>query len=182
MCRHRIFQAAPTHKVFCGPKICRFPKIEEDLVELVHQRHSQFLTVNVEPIQIKAQELVPEAGLPNDRFKAIRSWVHVHRYRRPYFIRATVNGHDAWKNARIVFSKTWTTVIYLTWKASATSLAVAVTRGDDALGAPAESESDSSEVDSEDDSTPATASGWARKPFKVPETQFKGGSPRRLTS
>lgn len=77
MCRHRIFQAAPTHKVFCGPKICRFPKIEEDLVELVHQRHSQFLTVNVEPIQIKAQELVPEAGLPHDRFKAICSWVHV---------------------------------------------------------------------------------------------------------
>ncbi|KAH8038342.1 hypothetical protein HPB51_001125 [Rhipicephalus microplus] len=70
--------AAPTHKVFCGPKICRFPKIEEDLVELVHQRHSQFLTVNVEPIQIKAQELVLEAGLPNDRFKAIRSWVHQH--------------------------------------------------------------------------------------------------------
>ncbi|KAL3170494.1 hypothetical protein MRX96_014563 [Rhipicephalus microplus] len=47
---------------------------------------------------------------------------------------------------------------------------------DDALGAPAESESDSSEVDSEDVSIPATASGWARKPFKVPETQFKGGA------
>ncbi|KAH8033390.1 hypothetical protein HPB51_011833 [Rhipicephalus microplus] len=48
--------------------------------------------------------------------------------------------------------------------------------GDDALGALAESESDSYEVDSEDDSTPATASAWARKPFKVPETQFKGGA------
>ncbi|KAL3223620.1 hypothetical protein MRX96_027295 [Rhipicephalus microplus] len=88
MCRHRIFQAAPTHKVFCGPKICRFPKIEEDLVELVHQRHSQFLTVNVEPIQIKAQELVPEAGLPNDRFKAIRSWVHP--YSLLYFLGASI--------------------------------------------------------------------------------------------
>ncbi|XP_070389363.1 piggyBac transposable element-derived protein 3-like [Dermacentor albipictus] len=46
----------------------------------------------------------------------------------------------------------------------------------DVLGAPAESESDSSEADLEDDSAPATASRWARKPFKVPETVFKGAA------